>query len=311
MRIVFFGSPEFALPALKMLNEKHNVVLVVTQPDKPKGRGRKLEPTPVAKWCQENSIEYINPRAVKTLSFAEKIKNSDAHYGVVVAYGRILTKEVLGSPEFGCLNIHPSLLPAFRGPAPVNHALIQTEYNSGITIMQVSEEMDAGDIILQEKFDFSKFYSAGELLNRCAQRGAEMLLEVLESEEKSGIRLPRIAQDHSRASYAPILTTESAHIDWNNKADKVCGHIRGYDPKPGAWTVYKNQRIKLFGAQVSDISGRPGEILGFDGTGLIISCSEGSVIINEVQMPSKVRMPFKSALVGYSFETGTFMEVNI
>lgn len=309
MKLVFFGSPEFALPALELLNSKHEVCLAVTQPDRPKGRGRKLEGTAVAKFCEANGIPYINPVAVKTASFAEKLEATGADYGIVVAYGRILTDRVLNAFKNGCLNIHPSLLPLFRGPAPVNHALLEGCTESGVTIMQVGSEMDAGDIICQNKFDISSYKSAGELLDFCAVIGAQMLCDVLDSEEKTGMLLPRIPQDNKLATYAGALETQSARIDWTQRADKVCAHIRGYDPRPGAWTVYKDERIKLFHPQVFKAAGKPGEILGMSSNGLIVACKEGSVIINELQMPSKVRMTFKAAFAGNSFDTGSFMEV--
>ncbi|MBN2723542.1 MAG: methionyl-tRNA formyltransferase [Deltaproteobacteria bacterium] len=309
MRIIFFGSPEFALPSLKLLTLRHDVAMVVTQPDKPKGRGRKLSATPVKEYCVEKNIPYISPKAVKTGSFAEKLKAVRADYGVVVAYGRILTEQVLEIPRFGCINLHPSLLPMYRGPAPVNHTLIQGDTISGVTVMQMNKNMDEGDIIVQQKYNISDFKSAGDLLGFFSDKGARLLCDVIDKEESLKKLMDRVPQDHSGATYAPMLNTDTAHIDWRQKADKVSGLIKGLDPRPGAWTMYNGFRIKLFHSEPREFSCQAGEIIGFDGEGLLVGCGEGSVCINEVQLPGKTRMSFKAAISGNQFTVGTFMEV--
>ncbi|MGM0598097.1 MAG: methionyl-tRNA formyltransferase [Myxococcota bacterium] len=307
MKLVFFGSPAFALPALKLLSADHKLQLVVTQPDRPKGRGKKTKPTPIKKWCLQNEIPVIAPRAIKTTTFAEKLQSCDADYFVVVAYGRILTKKILSIPQFGSLNIHPSALPAYRGPAPVNWALINNEAQIGLTIMEMNEKMDAGPIVRQQLFPVSPDDNAGSLLEKMARKGAELLNEVLLEEEKTGKKLKRSPQDESKATYAPFLDTKMAEIDWNENARRICGLVRGFDPRPGAFSFYQGKRIKLFSPSLRDFSGKPGEIAGQDQHGLIVNCGKRSLSFGEIQLPGKRRMKSQDVLRGNPIPSGTIL----
>ncbi|MDA3864512.1 MAG: methionyl-tRNA formyltransferase [Deltaproteobacteria bacterium] len=307
MKLVFFGSPAFALPALKLLNVDHKIDLVVTQPDRPKGRGKKTKPTPVKKWCLENELPVISPRAIRTSGFAEKLESCDTDYFVVVAYGRILTKKLLSIPQSGCLNIHPSALPAYRGPAPVNWALINNEAQIGLSIMEMNDKMDAGPIVRQKFFPVSTVDNAGSLLEKMALKGAGLLNEVLFEEEKSGKKLKRTPQNESKATYAPFLDTKMAEIDWNQSAQSICGIVRGLDPRPGAFTFYHGKRIKLFSPSLRDFSGKPGEIAGQDQYGLIVNCEKQSLSFGEIQLPGKRRMKSQDVLRGNPIPSGTIL----
>ncbi len=305
MRIVFLGSPEFALPALEGLHGTHEVVLVVTQPPRPCGRGQKCMPTPVWQLAQKLGLETIAPKAVRTEAFAQRIRDCRADYLVVVAYGRILPPEVLEAARFGALNIHPSLLPRHRGPAPVPWTLWHGDPVTGVTIMQMNEFMDAGDIVRQIETPVQPDENADELLHRLAVAGTRELLDVLAREE-AGNRLPRTPQDPSRATTAPLLTTEMAWVDWDAGAQTVANRIRAFDSKPGAYTFLSDVRLKVFRpAVLENAEGEPGSVLGTDAGRLVVACAQGAVALGELQWPGSRRMPAAHVLAGHPIPMGT------
>ena len=304
MKIVFFGSPEFAVPTLIELTRKHRVSLVVTQPDRPKGRGRKLQPTPIKSEAIRLNTPVISPKAIKTDKFFNRLKEENADYFVVSAYGRILPDRILNLPKYGCLNIHPSLLPLFRGPAPVNWTLIKGHKITGVSIIKMNSEMDAGDIVTIQKTAIHPNESAGELLHRLSLMGTSQLLSILEQEEIFKFNLPVMPQDHSLATYAPFLDSKTGNINWNLSSEEISGFIRGLDPKPGAFSYLNGKRIKLFKPLLCDLSGKPGKIIGIDKNGVIIACGKNSLIIREMLFPGKKRLETKSLIAGRLLNVG-------
>jgi methionyl-tRNA formyltransferase len=308
MNIIFFGSPEFALPTLEKVSEQFCINLVVTQPDKPKGRGRKMNSTPVKKRALELGLKVISPKAIKTEKFENQLKELNPDYFVVVAYGRILPDNILAIPKYGSINIHPSVLPLYRGPAPVNWTLINGEKECGVTIMEITKEMDAGGIIKQKTYPVNPELSAGELLQDLSNQGASLICDAIQEEISTGKMLERIPQDHSKATYAPFLDSKTGNIDWNKNAHEIVSFINGLDPKPGAFSFYKGNRIKMFRPVVSTLKGqKPGEVLGYDTKGIIISCGDKSVSVCELQFPGKRRMGTKAVLAGTKIESGEMM----
>ena len=303
MRVVFFGTPEFALPALEGLAREHEIAAVVTQQDRPRGRGRRLMPGPVKKRAEEMGLTVYQPRRLKDDNFLDTLRKFDADYFVVVAYGRILPKVLLDIPRFGCLNIHPSLLPKYRGPAPVNWAIINGDRTTGVTIMELDEGMDTGPIVLQQEVDISEDITAGELLDITARMGADMLLDVLRTEEKQGHPMARRPQ-MGEPSTAPLLEPSLGHIDWNAEARTISCLVRGVDPKPGAYAFHGDKRIKLYRPRITDMTGSPGEVLGLEEGALVVAAGSGAVAFSEVQPEGKRRMDARSFWAGRHLDIG-------
>lgn len=307
MRIVFFGSPEFALPALGALHAAHEVVLVVTQPRRPCGRGQRCLATPVECRAQDLGLPVITPVAVRTEAFSARLRALEADYLVVVAYGRILPSGVLSAARRGALNIHPSLLPRWRGPAPVPWTLYHGESDTGVTIMQMNEEMDAGDLVRQVGTPVAAHESADCLLSRLAVLGAEVLAGVLAEEEASGVLLPRTAQNGALATRAPMITTEMALVDWRRPATEVASHLRAFDSRPGAYTYCGENRIKLFKPCVLAATAPAGTVLGLTSCGLAVACGEDAVVAGELQWPGGRRMPAAQVLAGHPLPDKTVL----
>jgi methionyl-tRNA formyltransferase len=297
------GSPDFAVPSLEALLDHHEVALVVTQPDRRAGRGKRVAAPAVKTVAVERGTPVLQPR--KRTELLEAIANSGAELGVVVAYGRILPKDVLEAFPRGCINVHASLLPAYRGAAPIQWAVINNEETSGVCIMQLDEGMDTGPVYASSVVTLAEDETAGSLFARLAPLGAELLLEVLEQMEK-GIAVAT-PQDHDKASMAPMLKKADGEVDWSKDAALVASHIRGVDPWPGAFTEQGGDRIKLFGARDVDGSGRPGEILGVGEHGLEVACGRGACAIAELQAPGRKRLDAAAFVAGRRLEPGTIL----
>ncbi len=297
MKVVFFGTPDFALPALEGLAAEHDVMAVVTQMDRPKGRGRRLVAGPVKRTAGTLGLPVYQPRRLRDEEFLDTLRSFDADYFVVVAYGRILPKVLLDIPRFGSLNIHPSLLPKYRGPAPVNWAIINGEHTTGVTIMELDEGMDTGPIVMQREIGIPEDMTAGNLLDITARMGADMLLEVLRTEEEQGRPMERIPQT-GEASMAPLIEPALGRIDWSADARTISCLVRGVDPKPGAYAMHGDRRLKLYSPRVVELGGEPGEVLGLDGGALVVAAGSGSVAFGEVQPEGKRRMDARSFWAG-------------
>lgn len=311
LRVLFWGTPLFALPSLRALGEEgYEIVGVVTQPDRPSGRGRKLTPSPVRSVAEEEGYPVLVPEKPKGDEFLRQIRRLKPELSVVVAYGHILVPEVLSAPSCGSINLHASLLPQLRGAAPVNWAILRGSETTGVTIMRMVEAMDAGPIILQTPERIAPSETATELSTRLSEVGAEALIEALAL--LSECEAEETEQDHSKATYAPKVGREMARVDWNRPAVELGWHVRGLDAAPGAWSLLDDETIKLFRPTPEprfSHGERPGTVLEAGaGAGLLLACAEGALRIQEIQSPGKRRMPVEAWLQGHPLDVGTRFE---
>ena len=311
MRILFWGTPAFAVPSLRALGEEgHEIVGVVTQPDRPAGRGRELRASAVKEEAFDQSFRVLEPESARSDGFVEEIATLGADLSVVVAYGQILSLEVLRVPLRGSVNLHASLLPALRGAAPINWSIVGGDTVTGVTVMRMVERMDAGPILFQVEEAIAPEETASDLRMRLSEVGAEALVEVLVLLEAGLIEEQE--QDESRATYAPKVDRATARIEWAHPSVVVENFIRGMDAVPGAWSELEGQPVKLYrpAADPAIIPGdRPGTIVEADrDTGLLVATAEGSVRIREVQPPGKRRMDAGAWILGRSATAGQRFE---
>jgi methionyl-tRNA formyltransferase len=298
MRIVFIGTGEIGVPSLRaLLNSEHEVVAVVTQPDKPVGREQRIEPPPIKKEIAKTRIPILQPARIKDQRAIEAIRDLAPDVIVVVAYGQILPRDVLAIPHLACLNLHASLLPRWRGAAPIQAAIAAGDCETGITTMYMDEGLDTGDILLQRRVEILPNDSGGSLHDRLAQIATEALLESLRLVAPGNA--PRISQDNARATYAPKLKREHGQIDWSESAEAIERRIRAYNPWPGAFMKVADQNLKIFSASVVELNGRPGEILRSD-KDLIVAAGKGALSLAELQLEGKRRMSAAEFLRGHA-----------
>ncbi len=291
MRVLFWGTPDFALPALRALGEEgHEVVAVVTQPDRPAGRGRGVSMSPVKQVAQEEGIPVLQPERARGAEFVEQLRTLEPEISVVVAYGQILRPEVLELPPRGSINIHASLLPELRGAGPIQWAVIRGLEITGVTIMRMEAGLDSGPMLFRVDQPIRPDESAAELSVRLSEIGAEALVETLALMQAG--TLVEVPQQHELATYAPKLDRDIARLDWNLSAIEVARWIRGLDDVPGAWTPQSDRGpVKLFRPRPEAATGVPGVVLEADSrTGILVACGEGSVRVEEVQPAGKRRM---------------------
>ena len=298
MKIIFMGTPEFAIPSLGEIYKKGwDIISVVTQPDRPKGRGMHSLPSPVKEFALKHGIKILEPLKVRDKEFINLLKDLGPDIIVVVAYGKILPKEILEIPPLGCVNLHASLLPKYRGAAPINWTIINGEKETGVTTQMIAEKMDAGNILLQERMKILESDTAGTLHDKLKVIGAFLLINTLEGlKEKS---LKPIVQDESKATYAPILKKEDGLIDWIKKADSIINLIRGTNPWPSAYTFLSGKLFKIWKASLTglDTGKEPGSIIK-EGDKLFVQTGDRVISLEEVQMENHKRMPVKNFLMG-------------
>lgn len=307
LKLVFMGTPEFAVPTLKMLLEEteHSVVGVVTQPDKSSGRGQRISMPPIKKIALEYDIQLIQPKKIgkMTRAWLEALQPDCI---IVVAYGKILRASVLSIPRLGCINVHASLLPAYRGAAPINWAIINGETQTGITTMHLDEGMDTGDMLLQKTCEILPEDNASSLHDKLAALGAETLKLTLQQIGEGTIQ--PVKQDESKASYAPMLQKSEGIIRWADSAENIHNRIRGLHPWPGVFTYFRNKRIKLLSSSVREKSNsnteKPGTICNVTIDECEVATGEGIIILKEVQPESKKPMKIKDFINGYRVTTG-------
>ncbi len=306
-QIVFFGTPDFAVPSLtKLIYGGHRVAMVVTQPDRPRGRGQKTLPTPVKQAALELGLTVYQPNSVNTNDFYEKVLERAPDYFVVVAFGQIFSEKLLKIPQKGAINVHASLLPKYRGAAPIQWALINGEGETGVTTMLMEKKMDAGDILLSSATPIESFDNAESLHDRLADIGAKLLLDTLTALEKNEVH-PK-PQEHSQATFAPMLKKEDSHIDWKQPTDKIESLIRAMAPKPGAFTFHENKRLKIFKAMQApgEKNAIPGTVLkGFENEIRVASGQDEALSILEIQCGSGKRMKIRDFLRGNSIPPGS------
>ena len=313
MRIVFIGTGEIGVPTLRaLLDSEHEVVAVVTQPDKRVGREQRIEPPPIKKEITRSGgfqtavgrsaagkpplLEVLQPAKIKDPQTIEEIRGLAPDIIVVVAYGQILPRHVLEIPRLACLNLHASLLPRWRGAAPIQATIAAGDYETGITAMYMDEGLDTGDILVQRSVEILPNDTGGSLHDRLAQIAPEAMLESLRLVAAGNA--PRIAQDNARATYAPKLKREHGQIDWSESAETIERKIRAYNPWPGAFMKVDRQNLKVFSASVVDLNGQPGEVLCSD-RDLVVAAAKGALSLAEVQLEGKRRMTAAEFLRGH------------
>lgn len=288
MRIVFIGTGEIGVPSLRALQKsEHQLIAVVTQPDKPAGREQKITPPPIKAALSGDTTPILQPAKIKDPQAIEQVRDFAPDVIVVMAYGQILPRAVLEIPKLACLNLHASLLPRWRGAAPIQAAIAAGDRETGITAMYMDEGLDTGDILLQHKIDIAPNETGGSLHDRLAQIAPHALVDALQL--LSNGTAPRIAQDKQLATYAPKLNREAGRISWNETAEVIEQKIRAYNPWPGAFTEFEGQKLKIFAANVISGSGKPGEILRREKE-LVIAAADRALSLTEVQLEGKKRM---------------------
>jgi methionyl-tRNA formyltransferase len=298
MRIVFIGTGEISVPTLgALLNSDHEVVAVVTQPDKPVGRDQRIEPPPTKKAIAKTKIPILQPAKIKDPQAIDQVRSLTPDVIVVIAYGQILPRDVLEIPHLACLNLHASLLPRWRGAAPIQAAIAAGDRETGVTAMYMDEGLDTGDILLQRNVEILPNDTGRSLHDRLAQIAPEALLESLRLIAAGNA--PRISQDNTQATYAPKLKREHGHIDWSESAGAIERKIRAFNPWPGAFMKVGDQNLKIFSASVVDRAGQPGEILRSD-KDLIVATAKGALSLAEVQLEGKRRMTAAEFLRGHA-----------
>ncbi|MBN2803317.1 MAG: methionyl-tRNA formyltransferase [Deltaproteobacteria bacterium] len=307
MKTIFMGTPDFAVPTLEILNEHTDLKLVVTQPDKKQGRGKKVVFSPVKDKALELGVDIIQPEIVKGKKFASKIKEFEPDLIVTAAYGKLLGPSLLDVPILGCLNVHASILPRYRGAAPINHAIINGEKEAGVSIMKTVLELDAGDVYLIKKLEIGKSETAGELTKRLSQLGAAALLEVILNFEN----IIPVKQSDDNKSYASQLLKIDGKIDWSKSARQIDCHIRGVNPWPGAYTLWGDKVVKIHKCEVlnTDESSapNPGEVIEHSKSGIDISCGKGIIRVINLQLPGKNALTAKQFFSGTRVEQGTIL----
>ncbi|SJZ30931.1 methionyl-tRNA formyltransferase [Selenihalanaerobacter shriftii] len=312
MDLIFMGTPDFSVPTLEKLikTEFINVIGVVTQPDRPRGRGQKLKPSPVKAKALEFDLPVIQPEDINGDEAINQLKELNPDTIIVIAYGQILSKEILELPEFGCINVHASLLPEYRGSGPLHRVIINGEEKTGVTTMYMGEGLDTGDIILKEEIGIAKKETVGSLHDKLAGLGADVLIETLELIKSN--KAPRTPQDDRKASYAQKITKDEGLIDWTASAKEIRNLIRGMNPWPGAYTYHKGKRLKIWNSKIYDSKTKPSVIPGTvvdikAEKGFIIQSGEGQLLMIEVQPENKQRMSANDYLRGYNLEEGTVL----
>ena len=306
-RIVFLGTPEFAVPILRALSQTTEVVLVISQPDRPTGRGRKLVPPPVKTAAQELGLSVIQPEIVKGRRFSERVAQYRPDFLVTAAFGRILGPSLLEVAALDSLNVHASLLPKYRGAAPVNWAILSGDAETGVSIMRMVSELDAGPVYHTVRTPIHSHETAGDLLERPSAIGAGAIVEVVRHFE----RFTPNPQDHNQASFAPMLRKDDGAMDWNRDAVSLHNHVRGMSPWPSATTVYKNEKLKVHAATVlhTDAAGQPpGTILEVSRQGIDVACKTGVLRVTELQAPGRKRLRVADFLAGRKIEAGLEFE---
>ena len=307
-RIVFMGTPPFAVPTLQALHENgYDIAMVVTQPDRPRGRGRKMAPPAVKALASDLGYRVLQPSSIKTADFSDEVSALKPDFLIVIAYGKILPENLIALPRRGTINVHASLLPKYRGPAPIQWAVINGERETGVCTQMMEKELDTGDLLLSAKETIKPIDTAGDLHDRLAVKGATVLIDSLKGLADKTIQPLR--QDHSQATYAPMLTKDDGLINWNKSSESLESFIRGVTPWPGAYTFLGDKRLKIFKSRPveAEFSASPGTILKGFPDELRIATATGALSIEEIQGASGKRLLTKDFLRGHPIEPGAVL----
>ena len=308
MKIVFMGTPDFAVGALEALVEAgHDVVAVVTQPDKPKGRGKEMQVTPVKAYAMKHNIGVFQPVKIKTPEAVEILKGYGADLFVVAAFGQILSKEILDMPKYGCVNIHASLLPKYRGAAPIQWAILDGEKETGVTIMQMNEGLDTGDMLTKVIVPIEDTDTGESLFDKLAEAGAKLLIETIPQIE-AGTVTPQ-PQDDSLSTYAKMIKKEMGQIDWNKEAVVLERLVRGMNSWPSAYTHFNGKTLKVWEAavEVSEGKAAPGSVVEVTKDSIKVQTGQDLLVLKQIQLEGKKRMDVAAFLLGYKVEAGTVL----
>jgi len=310
MKIVFMGTPDFAVASLeKLINSKHEVCAVVTKEDKPKGRKYELQMSDVKKVALKYNIDVLQPTTIKNnLEFHDKLKSYNADLFVVVAYGKIIPKGILDLPKKGCINVHGSLLPKYRGASPIQQAVINGDKITGVTTMMMDEGMDTGDILKMIEVEISENDTAGTMFDKLSKLGADLLLETLDDIENG--KIIRIKQDDEEATYCKMIKKEDGEINWNRSYEEISSFIRGMTPWPSAYTYYNAKLLKVFEIEKfdGDYDASPGEIVNLiKNKGIVVKVKDGCIIITKLQKENKSKMLATDFLRGNKLDIGTIL----
>ena len=303
MRVIFMGTPDFAVASLEALLREHEVLAVITQPDKPKGRGKKLAFSPVKEYALAHGLAVLQPERVKAPEFVEELRKYNAELIAVTAFGQILPEEILNMPEYGCINVHGSLLPKYRGAAPMQRAIIDGETVTGITTMFMAKGMDTGDMLLKTEVEIAPEDNFETLHDKMAAAGASLLLETIAGLESGMIQ--RIPQKEEDATYAPMIDKETGHISWEKGGQEIINLMRGLTPGPGAYTLYEGEPLKLFRAEAENGAfpdAEFGEIVEVTKQAFAVKCGDGVLWVRELQARGGKRMSADAYLRGHEMK---------
>ena len=305
MKVIFAGTPDFAAAALKAIAAAgFEIPLVLTQPDRPKGRGMQLTPSPVKQAALELGLRVAQPEKLRNNAEAlQMLKEVDADVMVVAAYGLILPQDVLDTPKHGCLNIHASLLPRWRGAAPIQRAIEAGDAETGVCIMQMDIGLDTGDVVSEHRYTIQPTDTANEVHDALMNLGAEAIVADLQQLKAEG-RLRSVKQPEEGITYAQKLSKEEARVDWNESAAVIERKIRVFNPVPAAWVEYQGKPMKIWRAEVVAQQGRAGEVLSCSADGLVVACGENALKITELQPSGSKRMPIEAFAAGHKIEVG-------
>jgi methionyl-tRNA formyltransferase len=293
LKIIFMGTPEFSVPTLKtLIDQNYEVLMIYTQPPKKSKRGQKVNISPIQSFSEKKNIPFRSPETLNNNEY-EFIKNLSADLGVVVAYGKLIPINILEATKLGFLNIHASLLPKWRGAAPIQRSIMNGDKKTGISIMKIQEKLDSGPIMASHELELNSNSTYGEVEKKLSDVGANLLIECLQTIEKGNSKF--VEQLHSEATYAKKINKKEAKIDWNSNADKIVAHIHGLNPNPGAWFEFQKERIKVWKAKKLLLNGRPGTVLNEN---LTVACQSNSIQILEIQREGKNKQSTKDFLLG-------------
>ena len=312
MKIVFMGTPDFAVGTLHALAEsEHEILAVVTQPDKPKGRGKALQPTPVKEEAMRYGIPVYQPKKVREEEFQVVLRELNPDLIVVVAFGQLIPKSILELPRYGCVNMHASLLPKYRGAAPIQWAVINGEKESGVTIMKMDEGLDTGDMIAKTVVPLAADETGGSLFDKLSQVGAQLLLDTIPALEEGTVVCEKQPEE-SPTPYAAMLNKKMGLIDWSQDASVIECLVRGLNPWPSAYTYLKGKTLKIWQAKVVEKQHEeePGTIIEVDKKHLVVACKTNALLIERLQLEGKKQMETEAFLRGYAIETGAQFSMN-
>lgn len=306
MKVIFMGTPSFAVPILRAIHDSsHNVIGVVTQPDRGRGRGRKLGMSPVKELAVELRLPVIQPGTTRDGVFVGEVKRMSPDLIVVAAYGRMLTREILDIPPLGCINVHASLLPYYRGAAPIQWAIVNGDKRTGVTIIKMDEGMDTGDILLTQEVEIRDDDTAQSLHETLCRVGAKLVVEAMDRLEKGTIR--PVPQDHQKATYAPPLKKEDGIIDWKQGSRDILNRIRAFNPWPGAFTFLKGSQLKIYHGEIvtKEVRDAPGTVIQSGSKGVTVATGKEALLLQEVQLEGRRRMSIHEFLIGNEIAPGT------